>query len=201
MRPHGLSSRMLANGREDQVKLSEVGELTMLLRAHDAGDGSAMEKIYNLIYTDLRMLASRQIDASRTLSATGLVHECYLRFRDAQTLEIKDREHFFRLAARVMRQVVIDNARARSADKRGAGVPDLPLDENLVADDPEWMFLLELEEALNKLDDERLIAVFECRYFAGMSETETASALDVSTRTVQREWQNARKRLADLLTE
>lgn len=181
--------------------MEEIGELTLLLRAHRRGDGAALEKIYSLIYADLRMLAGRQIDAGHTLSATGLVHECFLRFCDAQTLEINDRAHFFRLSARIMRQVVIDNARARQASKRGRGIANLPLDENLVADDPDWLFLLELEDALDRLDDKSLVAVFECRYFGGMSEAETARALDVSIRTVQREWQRARQRLADLLAE
>lgn len=155
------------------------------------------------IYGELRRLARRQLSrfgSSPTLSTTALVHEAYLKLRGLRT-GWHDRRHLLALGARAMRQVIVDYARERRAQKRGGGQAPLQLESDLAAADCEAARVLELNDALSRLAtiEVRLVRVVECRFFGGLSEEETAEALDVSVRTVQRDWSRAREWLRDAL--
>ncbi len=150
-----------------------------------------------LVYDDLRRIARRQLGRLRpgaTLGTTGLVHESYLKMVDQTRVRFEDRNHFFAVAARAMRQILVDYARRRGAVKRGKGRRPLTLDRIEIGFEDQTLWLLELDQALARLGElsQRLTRVFECRYFAGLSEMETASALAVPLRTVQRDWQKCR---------
>jgi RNA polymerase sigma factor (TIGR02999 family) len=148
-----------------------------------------------LLYDDLRRLARRsrwQVSAGGTVQTTALVHEAYLKLRNAPGFA--DRQHFLRSAAVAMRHILINIARAAVADKRGAGAARIPLDDapEIAAEDASA--LLELDQVLDRLRavSERLAQVVECRFFAGYSDEETAEALALSDRTVRRDWLKAR---------
>ncbi len=177
----------------DSDQTTHQGEITSLLIAHRDGDRQAFEDLVPLVYEDLRLIARRQLARHRvkgTLNTTALVHEAYLKMVDQTRVEINDRNHFFAIAARAMRQIIIDYARKRSAQKRGGGVRPISLDKVQIGVSDQAEMLLAVDAALRKLSslNERLTRVFECRYFAGLSEQETADALSVSLRTVQRDW-------------
>jgi len=174
-----------------------TGEVTRLLVASRKGDATAFDRLLPLVYDELRRVARRQLSRHRrslTLEATGLVHEAYVKLADQTHLDARDRGHFLAIAARAMRQLIVDHARRRQAEKRGGRESPLPLDGLEVAARAEADHLRELDEALGRLaaHSERMARVVECRFFAGYSEEETATALDTSLRTVQREWQKAR---------
>lgn len=173
------------------------GEVTRLLLAHREGDPEAFKRLTSLVYEDLRRIARRQIGrggAGETLSATALVHEAYLRLIDETRIAWQGRGHFFAIAARSMRRILVDHARERQAQKRGGGRPHLELDPERIALVEQAETLLALDVALAAMGalDDRLARVAECRLFGGLSEEETAQALAVSLRTVQRDWQRAR---------
>jgi RNA polymerase sigma factor (TIGR02999 family) len=154
-------------------------------------------------YEDLRRMAHRQIrrfGGTPTLSTTALVHEAYLKLAPSAGI-FKDRGHFLALAARAMRQVIVDYARERQAQKRGGGQAAVPLDPEHEAADMQAERILVLSDALGRLGavDERAARVVECRFFAGYSEEETAEALSVSARTVERDWVKAREWLREAL--
>jgi RNA polymerase sigma factor (TIGR02999 family) len=182
----------------------EPGEVTQLLKAYDAGDRSAFDRLVPMVYEELRRLARRHIrrgPRGQTLDTTGLVHEAYLKMAGSPNLRLRDRGHLMAVTATAMRQVMISRARARLADKRGGGVAPVELEEGQVGLEPAAEWLLDLDRALSGLQahDARLAQVFECRYFAGLSEEETAEALGASLRTVQRGWMKARAWLRDSL--
>ncbi|MCA9751441.1 MAG: sigma-70 family RNA polymerase sigma factor [Gemmatimonadetes bacterium] len=186
--------------------MEDVSPITRSLRAVRDGDQGAFESLVGLLYDDLRALAAHHLDrnaAHRTLSPTGLVHEAYLRLASRDQLEWNDRTHFFAACSVVMRGIVIDFARQRAAKKRGGGAQPLTLLEADLAIDNQAEELLALDRALDRLDSygERLRRVVECRFFAGLTEPETAAALDVSERTVRRDWVKARALLSDLLAD
>jgi RNA polymerase sigma factor (TIGR02999 family) len=170
-----------------------------LLQAHAAGDRATVTGLFPAFYEELRKLAHRQLGAGRpqkdrTLNTTALVHEAFLKLGGGNGSTVESRGHFFALAARAMRQIIIDQARRHNAEKRGGNAPRTLLDENMIAIGQEADYLLELDQALSRLEvlDERLARIVECRFFAGLSEAETAEALAVSRRTVQRNWLRAR---------
>ena len=172
-------------------------DITDLLIAHGGGDPEAMDRLVPLVYEDLRRLARVQLRQRRpgqTLDTTGLVHEAYLRLVDQTRASWRDRGHFLAVSALAMRQIAVDHARRRTRAKRGGGQIPVPLDEVNEPAAREAAHIIELDEALNKLaaENARLARVVECRYFAGLTEEETAAALDVSLRTAQREWFKAR---------
>jgi len=172
-------------------------DVTQLLLAWRGGDAGAFERLVPMVYQDLRRLARNQLrrdHAGWTLQTTGLVHEAWLRLVDADQVDWQDRGHFLGVAARAMRQVVIEYARRRSAEKRGGGVRAATLDERVIPIDDHAEWLLDLNEALERLaaHRERLARVVECRFFAGLSNEETAEALGSSVRTVKRDWTFAR---------
>lgn len=173
------------------------GEITRLLLAYHEGDQEAFQQLTSLVYDELRRIARRQIargGAGETLNATALVHETYLRLIDERRVEWQGRAHFFAIAARSMRRIIVDHARERGAQKRGGGQLHLELDPERIAVVEQAETLLALDAALAAMSeiDERLARVAECRLFGGLSEEETSRALAVPLRTVQRDWQRAR---------
>ena len=172
-------------------------DLTGLLAAHRQGDREAFGRLLPLVYQDLQRLAKRQLGIRRpgqTLDTTSLVHEAYMKLVDSDQTAWQDRGHFFAVASIAMRQIVIDYARQSHAQKRGGERPVQGLDGVEIAIDDQADTLLAIDAALDRLGqiDERLPRVVECRFFTGLSEEETAEALGVSTRTVERDWKRAR---------
>jgi RNA polymerase sigma factor (TIGR02999 family) len=159
----------------------------------------SLDRLMPLVYDELRVIADRQLagragHAESTLSPTALVHEAYLRLVDQSRARWNDRAHFLALAALAMRHVLVDRAKARCAHKRGGPRRPITLDEQAIAVDDQPEALLQLNEALERLGelDPRLAQVVECRFFGGLTEEEIAAALDVTVRTVQRDWAKAR---------
>jgi RNA polymerase sigma factor (TIGR02999 family) len=177
----------------DRVQL-DIGEVTRLLRAAREGEPAALEQLIPLVYEDLRRLARRQLGheyGERTLNPTALVHESYLKL-GAGVKVARDRAHFLAIAARAMRQVLVDHARDRKAAKRGGGLWErTTLTDGAWAGEFDSDGMLVLDEALAKLEL-RQRQVVECRFFGGMEEQEIAAALGVSERTVHRDWVKAR---------
>jgi len=173
------------------------GQVTELLVAWRRGDESAAERLIPLVYDDLRARAAGALRRERrahTLTPTALVHEAYLRLMEGRPPEVEGRKHFLAIAARVMRRVLVDHARARNAAKRNQGKEALSLDEALTLGDGRGPALVRLDDALSALasfdpDKARLV---ELRYFAGLTIEETADVLDTSPATVKREWALAR---------
>lgn len=157
----------------------------------------SLDHLLPLVYEELRAMARRQLRAQGrggTLQTTALVHEAYLKLVDARQDDYSDRGHFFAVASLAMRQIVIDYARQSRAGKRGGEQRHVGLDGVAIAIDEQAEGLLALDLALERLReiDERLPRVVECRFFTGLTEEETAEALGVSTRTVERDWKRAR---------
>jgi RNA polymerase sigma factor (TIGR02999 family) len=173
-----------------------VGEITELLRAARNGDASALDRIFAEVYPTLRSLAGSCLRGSggdATLDPTALVHETYLKLIGAERLDLADRHHFFACAARAMRHILIDHARARIAQRRGGGADRVELDTGIAASQGE-QDLLDLDRSLEGLDaiDTRLRELVELRVFAGMTLEQIARSRACSLRTVNREWQRAR---------
>jgi RNA polymerase sigma factor (TIGR02999 family) len=157
----------------------------------------SFDQIFTLTYQQLRAIAHRRLAAhapNGTLSTTALVHEAYLRLGDQSSAALRDQSHFFALASLVMRHILVDRARERSALRHGGGHRHITLDDEVTAVDDQSDAILQINEALETLAtvDPRLVQVVECRFFGGLTETETAAALGVTTRTVQRDWVKAR---------
>ena len=176
---------------------SSPGEITRLLAAARSGDDGAVDRLLPLVYDELRRLARRQVAreyGAVTLSATDLVHEAYLKLAGG-ALAATDRSHFLAVAARAMRQVLVDQARRRRSLKRGSGAAPVTLSEARDAAltlDPDE--LLALDDAMGELEP-RQREIVEYRFFGGLEESEVASLLGISDRTVRREWVRARARL------
>jgi RNA polymerase sigma factor (TIGR02999 family) len=171
-------------------------KIETLLAALDANDDTAMPELIALIYPELKRLAHFQLAGERadhTLNTTAIVHEAYLRMA-ARDDGWKDRKHFLRAAATVMRHLLVDHARKRNAAKRGDGKAALLLDENRLVTDDDTMAVLALDNAIKEIAslDPRFEQIIECRYFAGLTVADTAEALGMAVRTVERDWQRAR---------
>lgn len=174
-----------------------AADVTLILKDVRAGDRTVVDRLFALVYEELRRIAHAHLLRERrdhTLSTTALVHEAYLRLVDQTRVEWQDRAHFCAVAARAMRRILVDYARRRQAQKRGGKEQPLPLDEARVAVDEQATLLLSLDQALDRLSalNERLAAVVEYRFFGGLTEKETAEVLDVSARTVRRDWVKAK---------
>ncbi len=181
-------------------------ELTQLFDAVNAGDRSALDRLMEVMYAELRQLAHRRLKASprgnNTLETTGLVHESYLRFLNAGRLQLKDRTHFMGYASKVMRSIIIDISRAHRAKRRGGGALQVTLDSQVADEsfhsDEQLIRIDEVLEALNR-SEPRLVQVVEMRYFGGLDENEIAEMLGLTERTVQRDWHKARLLLSAAL--
>lgn len=173
-------------------------EITDLLIAASNGDRRAMDHLIPLVYDELRAIAHRELSGERanhTLNTTSLVHEAYLRLAVLDRIEWKGRAHFFALSARIMRQILVNHAVSKRAQKRG-GVSQtrVPLEEIVQLPETYSEELIALDEAMKRLErhSQRSIRVVECRFFGGMNIEETAAALEVSPATVKRDWEVAR---------
>jgi len=172
------------------------GPITGLLEEWRKGDANVLERLVPLVYDELRRRARQQLRQERaphSLSSTALVHEAYLRLLQQGQLVATDRQHFFAIAARTMRRVLTEHARGRARLKRGSGLRPSALeglDEAALLDDREVVEVLAIDLALGRLgqQDGRAVRVIECRIFAGLTLDETAQALGLSTKSVQRTW-------------
>jgi len=174
------------------------GPVTHLLARVSAGDDEAVERLFPLVYQQLRQAAEAALRAERpghTLQPTALVHEAYLKLVGSGGIPVRDKGHFLSIAARAMRQILVDHARRRGAQKRGRGETPVPLDFP-VADSGTMAVdeLVALDDALEQLSAKspRLRSVVELRFFAGLNEEQIAESLGITTRTVQRDWVRAR---------
>ena len=171
-------------------------QITDLLLQVREGSPDAMDRLFHAVYGELRRIASRQLRGERpghSLSTTGLVHETYLKLADQTRVQWQDRAHFYRVASCAMRRILVDYARRYRAQRRGGELQRFSFDDQASAGE-RGETLLALDEALERLASlsQRLSQVVECRYFGGLTEEETAEALGVTTRTVQRDWAKAR---------
>ena len=180
------------------------GEITSLLAAMEEGDSQARDRLFSLVYGELRARARQQLARLRpgeTIDTTALVHEFYLKLAPRSAPKYADRAHFFAVASRAMREILVDYARRTTAQKRGGGAVIVTLDDDdAPAGTPTHPeALLALDVALARLAgiDERLARVVELRFFGGLSVEETAEALASSPRTVKRDWRKARMLLFD----
>jgi RNA polymerase sigma-70 factor, ECF subfamily len=176
---------------------SDAGEVTVLLRAWHAGDEDAYRRLSSILYGELRRRAAHYMRHKRPadmLQTTALVHEAFMRLVGARQVDWQDRRHFLAVAARTMRQVLVDLVRAQTSTKRGSGAVHLPLDSGLAAGGPPPLDLIALDQALETLAtfDARKVRVIELRFFSGLTVEETAQVLDVSADTVARDWRMAR---------
>ena len=168
-------------------------DLTRLLRRVQQGDKEAESRLFEAAYQQLRRMAAARMRSERgghTLQPTALVNEAYLKLISQRGANWQNRAHFFVVASKVMRRILVDYARNRLAEKRGGGQPPLPLDEALVFSKEKSGELLALDEALGRLEqkDERAHRVVELRFFGGLSIEETAEVLGIAPRTVKRDW-------------
>jgi RNA polymerase sigma-70 factor (ECF subfamily) len=170
-----------------------VHEVTELLLSWRQGDAAALDRLIPVVYDELRRVARRRLQAEspgHPLQSTALVHEVYLRLVDVDRMTVKNRTHFFALAAKLMRQILVDHARREHADKRGGRATMVSLDGVLPVTLPSSVDVLALDQALGALSsiDDRQCRVVELRFFAGLNIDEAAEALSVSPATVEREW-------------
>jgi RNA polymerase sigma factor (TIGR02999 family) len=176
--------------------MSESRSVTQLLAELRGGDQEAFDRLVPLVYAELRRIAQSQLRGVRsaTLNTTVVVHEAYLKLGGAAGIDYADRGHFFAVAATAMRQVLLDHARRKLAEKRGGGAAHTLLDDVEIAVEDRAAELVELDQALTRLAelDERAARIVELRFFAGLKVEEIAEALEVSAPTVKREWRRAR---------
>jgi RNA polymerase sigma factor (TIGR02999 family) len=181
-------------------------ELTQLLADWGNGDRSALDKLFPLVHSELRRIAQRQMSQERpghTLQATALVNEAYLKLTGQQGFDWQNRAHFFAVCAQVMRHILIDHARAHARDKRGGGAVKVSLNDALVVAEDQAAHFIALDEALRVLErlDPQKGKIVELRYFGGLSVEEAGEVMNVSPRTVRREWQRAKAWLYRMMTE
>ena len=172
-------------------------EVSGLLQAWRDGDQAALDRLVPLVYGELRRLAHRYMireRAGHSLQTTALIHEAYIRLVDLTRIEWRDRAHFFAIAARFMRRILVDRARSRAYQKRGGQAKMVSLDEALVVRPESSPDLVKLDDALNALGelDARKACVVELRFFGGLTENETAEVLGISRKTVERDWRMAK---------
>jgi RNA polymerase sigma factor (TIGR02999 family) len=181
-------------------------DVTKLLVDWSNGDQAALDKLLPLVNAELRQLARRYMrreNPGRTLQTSALVNEAYLRLIDQKHVQWQNRAHFFGIAARLMRRILIDHARSHQYAKRGGGALKVSLDEVAAVTEARAAELLAVDEALEKLTamDARKGRIVELRFFGGLTEEETAEVMGISLPTVQREWRAAKAWLRRMLTE
>lgn len=177
--------------------------IARLLDAVDRGDPEALGELVEAVYPELKRLAHFQMSREsqgHTLNTTAIVHEAFVRMASGQG-KWKNRKHFLRAASTVMRHLLVDHARRKRAEKRGAGDVPLAIDEERVGGNSDSLAVLALDSALRDIAeiDPRLEKIIECRYFAGLTVQETAEALDMAARTVERDWRRAKAYLLEML--
>lgn len=177
--------------------MGSPGDTTELLLALRNGDRRAHDRLATELYDELHAIAHRELlrrVRGPGLRTTALLHEAYLKLVDQARVEVQDRAHYLALAATAMRHILIDHARSRRTRKRGGDRRKVTLDEALVVTEDRTEELIQLDEALKRLErfDQRLSRVVECRFFGGLTVSETAAALDLAPRTVDRAWQKAK---------
>lgn len=180
------------------------GEVTRLARSWAAGDEAAFDRLIDLVYDDLRLIARHHLGLGKrggTIDTTALVHEAYVKLAGVEGGEWESRARFFSFCAKAMRRILIDHARHVGAEKRGGDRVRVTLSPEVMAEERDLLDVLALDEALSLLEtrDARLARIAECRLFGGLSIPETAESLDVSKRTVERDWSRARAYLHQLL--
>jgi RNA polymerase sigma factor (TIGR02999 family) len=176
---------------------TQAGEVTRILQAAGNGDAAAAQRLFPLVYDELRALAGGIFQSQgphHTLQPTALVHDAYLRMVGQPEGAWKDRAHFLAVAAQAMRQILIDHARRKKAEKRGSGWERVTLDDVMTLEGERTLDVLALDEALQRLShlDERKARVVELRFFGGLTNEEVASVLDVARATVADDWTVAR---------
>jgi RNA polymerase sigma factor (TIGR02999 family) len=186
---------VLKERARDSMAADQTASSEELFQRWRSGDSAALQQLLPLVYEELRRVARHQLRGERrdhTLQTTALVHEAYLRLTRGSH-DVRDRTHFIALSSRMMRQILVDYARARLTDKRGGG-SRVTLAGNIAADATDEVDVIAIDAALERLAllDEQQARVVELRYFGGLSIAETAQALDVSAATVKREWATAR---------
>ena len=176
---------------------------TVVLDELRTGRQEALDRLFPLVYAELRAIAHRHLAPRRnhSLATTELVHEVYLKLVDQSRAQWKDRAHFFALASVAMRHVLVDRAKLRTTHKRGGARRQIPLDDAMLVLDEDALLLLAIDDAITRLAERepRLARVVECRFYGGLSEEEIAEALGVGLRTIEREWAKARMLLIELL--
>ncbi|MCB0719635.1 MAG: sigma-70 family RNA polymerase sigma factor [Bacteroidetes bacterium] len=186
------------------MQVTSEPDLTLMLQQLSSGRPEVLDELFPLVYDQLKSLASgnlRREYAASTLATTGLVHEAYFKLAgNSDRIQWRDRRHFFAVASRAMRQVLIGRALARKAEKRGAGAEHVPFDETYTSEERADE-LIALGDALTLLQDlyPRMAEIVDLRYFAGFSIAECADILNLSTATVNRDWRVARAWLYDFL--
>ena len=181
-------------------------DVTQLLLAWSEGDKAALDRLMPLVYSELHLLAEGYLRRERTdhgLQATALVNEAYVRLVDIQRVHWENRTHFFAISARLLRQILVDFARKRSYQKRGAGIQHISLEATLLVGEQPDEDLAALDEALKKLAevDPRKSQVVELRFFGGLNIEEAAEVLEVSPETIKRDWRLAKSWLKRQLSE
>ena len=174
---------------------SSSNEVTELLARWGGGDEDAREALIPVVYQELRRIAGRCLAGQhQTLQSTALVHEAYLRLVGQSSLRAENRAHFLAIAARLMRQVMVDHARSRGAAKRGSGCVTLTFDEAIALPQTSQVDVVALDDALSSLSsmDPRQAQIVDLRFFGGLSIEDTAQVLGISPATVSREWSTAR---------
>jgi RNA polymerase sigma-70 factor (ECF subfamily) len=174
-----------------------VEDITGLLHSHHDGDREAFDRLMPIVYGQLRDVARRQlrrVKPGQTMDTSGLVRETYLQLVEETGVDWRNREHFLAICALTMRRVLVDAARRRHSLKRNGGVASVTLDVDSMGDFDQYELVLAVDQALAQLGEfnPRLVRIVECRFFAGMTEEETARALCISLRAVQRDWLRAR---------
>jgi len=184
----------------------DAAQITRLLNAHASGDHHALDQLMPLIYDDMHRMAQNKLRDERsdhTLNTTALVHEAYLKLVKFDRINYQNSRHFFAIASQVMRNILVDYAVRKKAQKRGGKRRRVTLDEKDAVSEVDISNVLSVHHALERLQevDERQVRVVECRFFGGLSIEETAKALDISEPTVSRDWNMARAWLNRELAE
>ena len=181
-------------------------QVTRLLQEWKSGEDGAFDKLVPIVYDDLRMIARghlRRTGRGMTLDTTALAHEAWVRLVDQESVDWNDRGHFFAVYSVVTRNIIVDMARARGALKRGGDLRRVDLDSVDLSVDEQADLILTVDAALSRLEalEPRLAQVVNCRFFAGLSEEETANALECSARTIRRDWVKAQAMLQEILAD
>jgi len=195
---HHCPRIFLIRDPKDLYPAMATHEVTDLLSALEKGDERVVDRLFELVYGELRQIAHRQLKGERadhTLNTTAVVHEAYLKLvKSPPKVDWAGRKHFLAVAGRAMRQVLVNYANARNAEKRGGLLARMTFDEDRFEQALETDEMVALNEALERLArfDLRQVQIVECRYFAGLTIDETADVLDISVATVSRDWATAR---------